>query len=140
MTTFACKSDLQFAPRQIVNLGAVDNVATTPDSWQKTLGGLALINGTRGELLYKFEREGGAAQAGATLVLKTASGQVLGTTGEIPLPASSDAFGKLTVDLGGISGGSPILCEVTVNTADAGTTARFDAVLSVETPVVIGGC
>lgn len=138
MTTFATKSDFVFEPRAAVSLATAEVAHTTPGAFRKTLGGLALINGTKGELAYKFSRPSGAASVVVTLTLKT--GAAILATESITLPANADTTGKITADLGGISGGSPMFCEVEVTTLEAGESCDFDAVLTAETPVVIGGC
>lgn len=135
---YAGKSDLVLEPRASVDLGATGVSYSTQKDWRKTLGGLDQL-GVKGELVYKFSRANGAATATVTLSLKTASGQVVGSE-SIDLAQSAVTNGKMLVDLGAVSGGSPLYCEVDVTTADAGTTAELDAVLTVETPVIVGGC
>lgn len=138
---FAVKSDLNFDPRGVVNLGTVGNTYKTPDSWRVSLGGMAVINGLKGELKYKFERQdNGVQQTWATLRLKTQGGLTIAEFQSINIAPNGNIQGSAVVDLGGVSGGSPLLIEVETTTAEAGAVALCTAVLSVETPVFIGGC
>lgn len=139
MTTFAGVSELQFLPRASVSLDSAGVQHTTPSPWRKMLGGLANIGGTRSELKYSFDRPDGSGTATVTLTLKTATGAVLGSE-SIDLPPSVRTMGKITTDVGGVAGGQQLLCEVEVTTADATFACDFDAVLNLETPVIVGGC
>lgn len=140
MTTFASKADMVMEPRGSVDLGSVAVGYQTPKAWQHSLGGLALINGTRAQLKYKLERDGGAAAVDLDIKVKTAAGVVIHTETLTGISAGAIVQDRVDVDVGGVSGGSPLLLEVDVNTEDAGTTATLDAAMSYETPIVIGGC
>ncbi|WP_430414463.1 hypothetical protein [Marinobacter adhaerens] len=136
---FANKGTLQLEPRAAVDMGTSGVKYSTPLPWRSALGGLALINGVTAHLKYKIATTGGAGTAEATLRVKTSGGVVLH---EETISVANDAVlnGKTQVDVGAVSGGSPLLVEVEVTTAVASMTAELDSALEVETPVIAGGC
>ena len=136
---FATKGSLTFEPRAAVNLATSGVNYTTPLAWRAALGGLALINGVTAHLKYRLATSGGAGTAEATVRVKTSGGTILH---EEAVSVASDAVvnGKVQVDVGAVSGGSPLLVEVEVTTAVTGMAGELDAVMEVETPVIAGGC
>ncbi len=138
-TTFASKTQLKFEPSAKIDMGAVAVAYTTPGAWRHTLGGLSLINGVKAELKYRMERDPGAGTVNFTVRVKTAAGVILHEESQ-SLTAGATLNNAAQIDVGAVSGGSPLLVEVEVTTADAGTTATLDALIEYESPVIISGC
>lgn len=136
---FSLKSALPFEPAGSVNLGAVAVGYTTPAAYRLKLGNMANISGNAYQVRYKIQRTGGAAAVDLVLKLKRGDGTELWSTA-LNLAAGAETVGIEDLDLGTVSGSTPLFLEVEVTTADAGTTATLWADLVADTPTVIGGC
>lgn len=139
MTKFAVKTGIGFEPAANVDLGSVAVGYATPSGWRHTLGGMAIINGLSAKLRYKLARSGGAGAVDIEIRVKTGSGTVLHTE-TLNVAAGATVTGVAEVDVGAVSGGAPLLVDVNVTTADAGTSATLDTDMLYETPVVVSGC
>lgn len=133
------KTSLVMEPRASVELDVTGERYRTPVEWQVNPGGIAAFEGVRAEARVKLVQSAQPAAGEITVAIVTGAttlGQVV-----IDLTGAQSFNRKIPLSGSALETGVPLELVVTGNTAaDASTTAEIDAVVDIETPILLTGC
>lgn len=138
MTIIANKTDIQFEPKQAVDLATVA-ATETPENIKPNLGNLASLDYKPTEWRYLLRLSAAPTQGSATIKLK--AGTVVIASETVSLNGITTASNRRMIALSGVKGEDRLSVEVDVTAAaDAGITGTIDSTLSIDHPVVSAGC
>lgn len=140
MAEFATKTVFPFEPlRAGIALDAVATPYTTRADFQEKLADLARLSYIKATARYVLRLSAGSAAGEATIALTDGDTTIYSDV--VNLTAGTVFSDSADIDVSGVNGGSLLRWTVTVGTAgDASLTGEFAGHVSVESPLVIGGC